>query len=107
MPTGRDVDEPAAIRVTGLRKVFRVRERAPGLLGAVRGLFRATLRDVVAIDAIDFAIPTGERVAFIGPNGAGKSTTLKLLTGILHPTGGAATVLGCTPWTELVWSRNS
>jgi len=42
----------------------------------------------------------GERLAFIGPNGAGKSTTIKMLTGILHPSSGDVTVLGMTPWKE-------
>ena len=54
----------------------------------------------IAVDAIRFGIEAGERVAFIGPNGAGKSTTLKMLTGILYPTSGAARVCGYVPWTE-------
>jgi ABC-2 type transport system ATP-binding protein len=53
-----------------------------------------------AVDGIDFSIAAGERVAFIGPNGAGKSTTLKMLTGILYPSGGSATVAGFTPWEQ-------
>lgn len=53
-----------------------------------------------AVDGIDFSIAPGERVAFIGPNGAGKSTTLKMLTGILYPSGGSATVAGFTPWEQ-------
>ena len=45
-------------------------------------------------------VPAGQSVAFIGPNGAGKSTTIKMLTGILHPTSGEASVLGLIPWRE-------
>lgn len=61
---------------------------------------RWTSTDVKAVDGITLTIPKGQSVAFIGPNGAGKSTTIKMLTGILHPTSGEATVLGCVPWEE-------
>jgi ABC-2 type transport system ATP-binding protein len=91
--------EPA-VRVVGLRKSFRVRERAPGFVGAFRSLFSGATRDVVAVDALSFEIAAGERVAFIGPNGAGKSTTLKVLSGILHPTAGQVEVLGLVPWRD-------
>lgn len=86
-----------AIVVRALRKVFRIRERAPGFLGALRGLVRAPARDLVAVDDVSFDVARGERIAFLGPNGAGKSTTIKLLTGILHPTSGEARVLGLVP----------
>ena len=62
--------------------------------------FRARKQNIMAIKAISFAINKGERVAFIGPNGAGKSTTIKILTGILHPTSGEVRVLGMVPWRE-------
>jgi ABC-2 type transport system ATP-binding protein len=59
---------------------------------------RATEHKVVR--ELSFMIKAGERVAFIGPNGAGKSTTLKMLTGILHPTSGTAEVAGFVPWRQ-------
>jgi len=90
----------SAIEVENLRKVFRVRRRASGVRGALRQLVRPATREVKAVDGISFRIEPGERVAFVGPNGAGKSTTLKLLAGILHPTAGAARVLGLMPWAE-------
>jgi len=62
--------------------------------------WRRSLSQVMAVDGINLDVPMGQSVAFIGPNGAGKSTTIKMLTGILHPTGGQATVLGYTPWVE-------
>jgi ABC-2 type transport system ATP-binding protein len=57
-------------------------------------------RSVVAVSHIDLVVEPGERLAYIGPNGAGKSTSIKMLTGILHPTSGSATVLGMVPWRE-------
>ena len=49
---------------------------------------------------IDLDVQQGEFVAFLGPNGAGKTTTLKLLSGVISPTGGKAQVLGHVPWSE-------
>jgi ABC-2 type transport system ATP-binding protein len=67
---------------------------------AFRHLFRAPTRDVAAVAGLSLRVARGERVALVGENGAGKSTTIKLLTGILHPTSGDATVLSLTPWKE-------
>ncbi len=61
---------------------------------------RRNRRTIEAVDGISFEVEAGERLAFIGPNGAGKSTSIKMLTGILHPTGGSATVLGLIPWQQ-------
>jgi ABC-2 type transport system ATP-binding protein len=47
-----------------------------------------------AVDALSFEIPAGQIVGFLGPNGAGKSTTLKMLTGMIEPTSGNATICG-------------
>jgi len=57
-------------------------------------------RTVEAVRDITFTVDRGERLAYIGPNGAGKSTSIKMLTGILHPSSGRATVLGLVPWTQ-------
>jgi len=48
----------------------------------------------VAVDALSFQVPAGQIVGFLGPNGAGKSTTLKMLTGMVEPSGGAASICG-------------
>ncbi|MCA9307676.1 MAG: ATP-binding cassette domain-containing protein, partial [Phycisphaerales bacterium] len=89
-----------AVHVENLAKDFTVREKAPGLRGSVRSLWKRTARVVPAVRDVSFTLPAGEMLAFIGPNGAGKSTTIKMLAGILYPSGGQANVLGFTPWTE-------
>ncbi len=86
------------VTVRDLRMTFRAPVREEGLGAAVRSLFRREYRDVEAVRGISFELEAGEVVGFIGPNGAGKTTTLKILSGILHPTGGEARVLGYVPW---------
>ena len=71
-----------------------------GCLGAVKALFGGEVEELQAVRALSFSIQRGERVGLIGENGAGKSTTLKMLTGILVPTGGKLEVLGRVPWKE-------
>lgn len=89
----------AAIVVENLAKRYRVQQKKDdGLWSAVRGLVRREYRDVHAVDRISFTIDPGEMVAFLGPNGAGKTTTLKMLSGLIYPTDGSATVLGHVPW---------
>jgi ABC-2 type transport system ATP-binding protein len=86
------------IDVRGLSKTFRVFQKTPGLFGAVVGLFRRRVKHVEAVADVSFTVEPGEMVAFLGPNGAGKTTTLKMLSGLIYPTRGTATVLGFTPW---------
>lgn len=82
------MDEPApAIDVDNLQRTFTVGRRN-------------RRRTIEAVTGISFTVQPGERLAFIGPNGAGKSTAIKMLTGILHPTGGTARVLGLVPWND-------
>lgn len=90
------------IVVEELCKVYRVAERLPGMWGAVRGLVQRRYRDVHALDGVSFTLEQGELVGYIGPNGAGKSTTVKVLSGILVPSGGRVNILGRVPWQERV-----
>jgi len=87
-----------SIIVEQLSKTYKVSEREGGFGAAVRGFFKRKYRDVKAVQPVSFKIAQGEIVGFLGPNGAGKTTTLKMLSGLLHPTGGKANVLGFTPW---------
>lgn len=88
----------AIIEIEKLSKTYRVYQKKEGLLASVRGLFRREHRLVQAVRAINLSVEQGEFVAFLGPNGAGKTTTLKLLSGVITPSGGTARVLGHVPW---------
>ena len=87
-----------AILVENLSKTYQVPEHEGGFGAAVRSFFKRKYKDVHAVQNVSFGIQPGEIVGFLGPNGAGKTTTLKMLSGLLHPTGGKAHVLGYTPW---------
>ena len=86
------------IRVERLEKTFRVAAHRAGLFGAVTSLVLREYRQVRAVRDVSFAIDRGEMVGCLGPNGAGKSTTIKMLTGILVPSGGQVEVLGMVPY---------
>ncbi len=88
---------PALIHARALTKHYRVAQREGGLAAALLALFSRTYKDVVAVHEISFDIMRGERVALLGPNGAGKTTTLKMLAGLLHPSGGELSVAGFEP----------
>jgi ABC-2 type transport system ATP-binding protein len=90
--------KPQVIQVHRLTRRFRTYKKEPGLRAALKGLFRRTYHLTTAVDEISFSLAEGEMVGFLGPNGAGKTTTLKMLAGLLHPSGGSASVLGYTPW---------
>ncbi len=88
----------AIIEIEGLAKSYRVYQKKEGLAAAISGLFRRQYRLVEAVRGIDLRVEEGEFVAFLGPNGAGKTTTLKLLSGVISPSGGTARVMGFVPW---------
>lgn len=65
----------------------------------VSGL-RKTFGDFVAVDSVDFSVKRGEIFGFLGPNGSGKTTTIRMLCGVIMPSGGRATVMGHDVETE-------
>ncbi len=85
------------IVVDQLVKSYRVHHKEAGLRGSLRNLFARNYETVEAVAGLSFELAEGEIVGFLGPNGAGKTTTLKCLSGLLHPNGGSAHVLGFTP----------
>lgn len=88
------------LKVKNLQKTFVSHRSQPGVMGTLKGLFRPIKEVVEAVKGISFTVQPGERIAFIGPNGAGKSTTIKMMSGILHPTAGEISVAGHVPHEE-------
>jgi ABC-2 type transport system ATP-binding protein len=88
-----------AVVAENLVKTYKAAVRkGEGIAAAFRGLFHREYREIRAVDGVSFTVEPGEMVAFLGPNGAGKTTTLKMLSGLIYPTSGTASVLGFTPW---------
>ena len=86
------------VEVSHLSKSFDYYKKELGLRNSLKNLFYREKLAKHAVQDISFGIQEGEMIGFLGPNGAGKTTTLKMLSGILHPSGGQAAVLGFTPW---------
>ena len=84
----QSMDSPL-IEVRDLRRTFRVTRKL--------SRFRRVRDQLTAVDSVSFSVAAGEAVGYVGPNGAGKSTTIKMLTGVLVPTSGRATVCGLDP----------
>lgn len=85
------------IEVKNVTKEFISAKKYPGLKGAFKGLFSREKVVKTAVEDISFTIPDGQIVGYIGSNGAGKSTTIKMMTGIMHPTRGQCLVNGIDP----------
>jgi len=95
------------IKTNNLSKQFRVYEKPAGLIGSFKSLFNNKFKEIHAVENINLEIHEGEIVGFLGPNGAGKTTTLKMLSGLLFPTNGNASVLGYVPWERPVEFRKA
>lgn len=87
-----------AIEAQDLTKIYRTYQKESGFWGALKGLGKRRYTETAAANKVSFCVEPGELVGFLGPNGAGKTTVLKMLSGLLYPTSGEASVLGFTPW---------
>ncbi len=85
------------VELKQLRKVFKVVNRRSGFKGACLDIFARNYREIEAVKGISLEIEGGEIIGFLGPNGAGKSTTIKMMTGILQPSGGEILLAGRNP----------
>ncbi len=90
-------EREAAIEAVGLCKSFKTPVVAQGRFSGIRSLFSRAYTVKEAVQDIGFTVEKGDFVGYIGPNGAGKSTTIKMLTGILHPSSGRVKLAGIDP----------
>ncbi|MEF3303653.1 ABC transporter ATP-binding protein [Paenibacillus sp. GYB003] len=88
------------IEVSRLTKTYTTFQRGHTFKESLKSLLYRQTVEVEAVKGISFQIGRGEIVGFLGPNGAGKSTTLKILTGVLHPTSGDVRIMGYVPWKQ-------
>lgn len=86
------------IATNQLARSYRTYRKEAGLLASLKGVFANTSEIKHALLPIDLKITRGQIVGLVGSNGAGKTTLLKLLSGLIFPTSGTASVLGYTPW---------
>jgi ABC-2 type transport system ATP-binding protein len=87
-----------AIRTTALTRVYETYEKPEGVWNSIRGFWDRKYVGRVALKPTELEIHRGQIVGLVGANGAGKTTLLKLLSGLIHPSGGEARVLGHVPW---------
>jgi ABC-2 type transport system ATP-binding protein len=86
------------IQTRGLSRQYSSYEKQEGLLNSIKGIWNRKYKIKVALESTDLNIESGQIVGLVGANGAGKTTLLKILSGLIHPSGGEAKVLGFTPW---------
>jgi len=86
------------ITVDHVSKEFEVTIGKKGVKGAIQTLFHPEKKTIHALSDVSFQVEKGEVLGFLGPNGAGKSTMVKILTGILTPSGGTVDVNGLVPY---------
>ena len=86
------------IEANRLSKTYPVALKEPGFVNTLRHFFQRRYRYIEAVKPLSFTIEAGEMVGFLGPNGAGKTTTLKMLTGLIHPSGGSCRIAGFAPF---------
>ena len=89
-----------AIEVHDLKKNYKIAKKEAGIVGSLKHLVSPRYEELPAVKGISFQIAQGESVAFLGANGAGKSTTIKMLTGIMYPSGGTIKVMGKAPFSD-------
>ncbi len=87
----------ANIETQNLTRAYETYKKPEGLMKSIEGLWARKTELKVALQPTTLRIESGQIVGLVGSNGAGKTTLLKLLSGLIHPSGGSAHVLGHDP----------
>lgn len=86
------------IETEDLSRVYKTYQKPEGLMNSIRGIWERKYDSKVALDKTTIKIESGKIIGLVGANGAGKTTLLKILSGLVTPSSGTATVLGYKPW---------
>lgn len=81
-----------------LTKQFRIWEKEPGFIGALKSFVKRRHKTITGVSSFDLEVEPGEMIGLLGPNGAGKTTLMKMFTGIIVPSKGSLTIAGYQPW---------
>ncbi len=95
---GKHEESMDAVEVKSITKTFRSSTKQEGLWGSLKSVVHREYKHYTAVNDVSFAVPQGQLLGLLGANGAGKTTLLKMLSGLLVPTSGQASVLGFIPW---------
>lgn len=88
------MSEDIAISVENVSKVYKLYEKPSDRMKEALGFKKVPVKEHFALDSVSFQVARGETVGIIGTNGSGKSTILKIITGVLNPTGGRVEIDG-------------
>ncbi len=81
-----------------LGREYKTYQKKEGVLNSIKGFWNREYTSKVALKNVSLEIESGQIIGLVGANGAGKTTLLKILSGLIYPTSGNATVLGYEPW---------
>lgn len=87
-----------AIESNNLGRTYKTYSKKEGILNSLKGFYSREYTEKIALQGATLQIEPGKIVGLVGANGAGKTTLLKILSGLIYPTSGTATVLGFEPW---------